>query len=133
MGVKVDCSQLRSFAKRVRELNGTQREEFFKKAAKSLAAQLLALVKQATPTDTGYLRSGWDMRRVQVTKEGNEFRAEVINPIEYASYVEYGHRTRNRKGWVDGQFFLTLSEEELSNTAPAQLEEDLLEILKKVF
>lgn len=32
---------------------------------------------------------------LQVTKSGDVYQIEIINPVHYASYVEYGHRTRN--------------------------------------
>lgn len=35
---------------------------------------------------------------------------EVTNSTEYASYVEYGHRTARGNGWVPGHFMLTISE-----------------------
>lgn len=47
---------------------------------------------------------------------------EIINPVEYASYVEYGHRTRNHTGWVPGRFMMTISEQEIQSIAPDVLE-----------
>ena len=38
----------------------------------------------------GTLRRGWTIGEVK--HEGNDCIIEVINPLEYASYVEYGHR-----------------------------------------
>lgn len=37
----------------------------------------------------------------------------MVNSVSYASHVEFGHRTRNHKGWVPGRFILTISEQEL--------------------
>lgn len=70
---------------------------------------------------------------MQVDKVGNTYTIEIINPVEYASYVEYGHRTANGKGWVPGRYFLTLSEEELRRIAPAVLERKLEKLLREVF
>ena len=53
---------------------------------------------------------------------GNTLVIEIVNPVEYASYVEYGHRTANHKGWVQGRFMLTISEQEIQNIAPKVLE-----------
>lgn len=47
---------------------------------------------------------------------------EIINPVEYASYVEYGHRTRNHTGWVPGKFMMTISVQEIQSIAPDVLE-----------
>ena len=68
---------------------------------------------------------------------------EIINPVEYASYVEYGHRQtpgryvpaigkRLKKSWVKGKFMLTISEEELRKEAPAVIKRKRSEWLKKL-
>ena len=64
---------------------------------------------------------------------GDTYVIEITNPVEYASYVEYGHRTVNHKGWVQGHFMLTISEQQLQSPAPAILEKKLTNYLKGVF
>lgn len=59
---------------------------------------------------------------------GNSIVIEIVNPVEYASYVEYGHRTKNG-GWAEGHFMLTISEQELQNIAPAVLESKIKKYL----
>lgn len=56
---------------------------------------------------------------------------EVINPVEWSSYVEYGHRTPNHKGWVEGHFMMTISEQELQTIAPKVLENKLRKYLEE--
>ena len=68
-----------------------------------------------------------------VNKVGTDYVIEIINPVKYASYVEFGHRTRNHKGWVEGQFMLTISENEIRNAAPRILEKKLEDYLKECF
>ena len=68
-----------------------------------------------------------------VRKSGNAYTIEVINPVEYASYVEFGHRTRGGDGWVPGQYFLTLSEQDLERLAPGVIERKLEALLREVF
>ena len=68
-----------------------------------------------------------------VNKVGTNYVIDVINPVEYASYVEFGHRTRNHKGWVEGKFMLTISEDEIRNSAPNILEKKLHNYLKGCF
>lgn len=107
--------------------------------AKELAARLLAKVIKRTPSDTGTLRRGWTggvngnavsyANSLKVSKNGNSYTIEIINPVEYASYVETGHRTRDHKGWVDGRFMLRISEDEIRSSAPKILENKL----KKIF
>lgn len=53
---------------------------------------------------------------------GGTYVIEIVNPVEYASYIEYGHRTANHEGWVQGKFMLTISEQEIQSIAPKVLE-----------
>lgn len=69
-------------------------------------------------------------KSLHIQHEGNIFRVEIVNPVEYSSYVEFGHRTRDGKGWVEGKFMLTLSEQELQEIAPAVLEARIAKLLK---
>lgn len=103
------------------------------KCAKELAARLLAKVIKRTPVKTGTLRRGWNgnYQNMKVTKSGDLYTIEVINPVEYAEYVEYGHRTKDHKGWVPGQFFLTISENEIRDSADGILEKKIAKILKE--
>lgn len=91
----------------------------------------------------GTLRKGWTggtsqaasfyAGNLKVHRFGNAYVIEVTNPVEYASYVEFGHRTRNHSGWVKGKFMLTISEDELRGEAPGALEKKLNKKLKEVF
>lgn len=64
-------------------------------------------------------------KKLPIRREGNNFVIDIINPVEYASYVEYGHRTRGGGGWVQGRFMLTLSVDEIQKDAPKILEKKL--------
>nr|WP_296488158.1 HK97 gp10 family phage protein [uncultured Acetatifactor sp.] len=66
---------------------------------------------------------------VQVTHSGGMFRIEITNPVAYAPYVEYGHRTVSHKGWVKGRFMMTVSEQDLQTIAPRILEKRLKDFL----
>lgn len=68
---------------------------------------------------------------MEVLKEGNDYIITIVNPVNYASYVEYGHRTRNHKGWVQGKFMLTISEKEIKQAAPGLIEKKLYQKLKE--
>lgn len=65
-----------------------------------------------------------------VTKSGNNFTIEVINPVEYASYVEFGHRTVNG-GFVKGQYFLTTAKQIVEMEKEHILQMELDKFLKK--
>lgn len=107
-------------------------DDFIVSLSKEVAARLLAKVIKLTlpgkyPKSSGKkggtLRRGWTAGKKQsqksfvedmkVTKTGGVYEIIVKNSVEYASYVEFGHRTRNHKGWVPGKFILTVSEQEL--------------------
>ena len=124
---------LEEFQKKINKLNDAGIDELCIEASKALAARLLSLVIRRTPVDTGVLRRGWGKSNqdFSVRKEGHDYIIEVINPTEYASYVEFGHRTRGGKGWVPGQYFLTISEERLENIAPGVLEKLIAQKLKE--
>lgn len=117
---------------------------FMESCAKELAARLLALAIRRTPKDTGALKRGWTTQQsgsgaddlktgsakqyadtMKVHHYGDTYVIEVINPIEHASYVEYGHRTRDHQGWVPGKFMMTISEKEIQAAAPRILEKKL--------
>lgn len=116
-------------------------DKFVEACAKELAARLLAMVVKRTPVGEypkssgkkgGTLRRGWTGEKrssaqnyansLTVHHFGDTYVIEIVNPVEYASYVEYGHRTANHKGWVKGRFMMTISEQELEKIAPKVLE-----------
>lgn len=87
----------------------------------------------------GTLRRGWTGEKRSSAKGyaesltvhhfGDTYVIEIVNPVEYASYVEYGHRTPNHKGWVKGRFMMTISEQELEKIAPKVLENKIKKYL----
>lgn len=131
------------------ELNKLQDPDaFVESCAKELAARLLRLVVKRTPVGDypkksgkkgGTLRRGWTGEKrssaqnyadsLTVHHFGDTYVIEIVNPVEYASYVEFGHRTANHKGWVKGRFMMTISEQELQNIAPKILEKRIKQYL----
>lgn len=145
---------------------GRNKDDFLDKCIKELAARLYAKVVERTPVGDydiyvevtakrdsknhkkgdkyikakssgrwgGTLRRGWTIG--PITKEGNTYKVDIINPVEYASYVEYGHRQEPgryvpalgkqlKQGWVKGQFMMTISSEELARITPMVIERKL--------
>lgn len=128
---RTDFEQLKQLQKQLQKFQRIDMDVFCEQCAKDLAGQLLRKVKQKTPVKSGNLRNNWMIG--EVVKQGDLYVIEVINPTEYASYVEYGHRTHNHRGFLDGKFMLTLSEEELKREAPKILEQKLKKKLIEVF
>lgn len=134
MGKNVNYKEIQDFAKKLeKQLSDANRDKFMEDCCKEIAARLLSRVIKRTPVKEGTLRRGWqidDNKNINVVKRGGEYRCSIYNSVNYASYVEYGHRTPKHDGWVPGQFFLTISEKEVDALAPALLEKRLMELLK---
>ena len=150
---RADYEKFRKLQQNIAKLaEATDMEDFCRECCKALAARLLALVIPATPVGKypkatgkkgGTLRRGWGVDTASkakayvasfpIKKVGSNFEIEIINPVEYASYVEFGHRTRDGAGWVEGRYMLTTSEETLRTAAPRILEKMLLERFKEAF
>lgn len=67
-----------------------------------------------------------------IAKSGGNYTIEIVNPVEYASYVEFGHRTVNG-GSVEGKYFLTTAEKIVENERQHILEMQLHRFLKRYF
>lgn len=158
-GCKFD--DLKKFQEKLNKLNESEINLFIEACAKELAARLLAKVIKRTPVGEypkstgkkgGTLRRGWTtqssgsgsegmktkgasqyVETLKVNHFGDTYVIEIVNPINYASYVEFGHRTRNHEGWVRGRFMLTISEQEIEAAAPGILERKLMKKLGECF
>ena len=62
---------------------------------------LLRNTKLKSPVDTGQLRRSWQLKY----KKGDLY-IRLYNNTEYGIYVEYGHRTRGGKSYVEGVYML---------------------------
>ncbi len=155
-----DIKGLKELQKQLNKIQQNQIEAFVDACAKELAARLLAKVIKRTPVGQypkssgkkgGTLHRGWTSKTYDEAKSGKKASAkayadsltihhygntlviEIVNPVEYASYVEFGHRTANHKGWVPGKFMLTTSEQEIQNIAPKVLEDKIKKLLGGCF
>lgn len=150
---KTDFKELKALNDRLDKLAKADLDKFYTKVAKELAGRLLNKVKKRTPVVYGTLRDAWAV--MPVGRRGNHYAVVVINNLQYASYVEYGHRQRPgrfipgywagerfvydpdaeggmvlKDSWVKGRFMLTISTQELEQQAPAILERKLYQFLK---
>lgn len=82
------------------------------------AQWLEGITKDRTPVDTGNLKRRWRITSVYRLPSSNSLAFALINDADYASYVELGHTTRNREGWVEGYFMATISMAELERKLP---------------
>lgn len=151
--LKINKKEFEKFSEKLHRLYAANLiDDFYEACAKELAARLLAKVIKKTPVGLypkdpskkgGTLRRGWTGGRKESAKvfadtlsvEKNErtYKIMIENNVEYAPYVEYGHRTRGGKGFVEGKHMLEISEKELEAIAPKVLERKLKAFLKGAF
>ena len=120
------------------------------------------IAKKYKIKDGGTLRRGWTAKTqeeaeggktpnakdyansLRILKMGNNYVIIVKNPVEYSSYVEYGHRQepgryvpalgkRLKESWVMGRFMLTISEKELESELPKIIERKLSKFIEECF
>ena len=82
----------------------------------------------------GTLRDAW--KALPPVFSGDHYTFVVLNPMKYASFVEYGHRQhpgryvpalgkRLKESWVKGRYMLTISENELKGAMPRIIEKEV--------
>lgn len=146
---------MKDFIKLQQQLQDLEKEYdvFIETCSKEIAARLLRILIKNTivgdyPKESGKkggtLRRGWTTAQkegITVVKSGNTYTFDIKNSVEYASYVEFGHRKRGKKlgdinlpgkGWVEGKFTLTLAEKEIEKIAPPLLEKRIKQKLSEV-
>ena len=98
-----------NFAKFTREFDSWLHKFLLKEGQRFIAE-----VKPRTPVDTGDLRNHWKLDGI--TRDGDELKVWFVNPMYYATFVEYGHAKPYKAGaapgsadWVEGYFMMTVS------------------------
>ena len=158
---------MRGFEKLAEDLQKLQADapKAIEKSVNDITARLYALTKKRTPVGDydntydleddgenkflvmsskqgGTLRRGWIVRGPYYF--GNNYVCELINTVEYAPYVEYGHRQTpgryvpaiDRKltqSWVKGYFMLTKSLADMERIAPKVIKKNVDAMMKEVF
>lgn len=137
---------------RVRKIN----EAIVKEQAKSVLGNLIRLTPVGQYKDGrvgGTLRRGWTVKtqkqaengrtesgvtelnnsveKLKVQVQGKKYTVTLHNPVEYASYVNYGHRTRGGNGYVNGQFFVEKALQNAGRGAKVRMEKVLIRELRR--
>lgn len=96
----------------IRTLNNATNnfDEEAEKSVGRVANRLVNRVKLKTPINTGVLKKSWHVKMPQ------KLTRIIYNNVKYGPHVEYGHRTRGGKSFVDGQYMLTKSVKEIEDT-----------------
>lgn len=164
--MKKDFSKLKQFYADLKDLSQYKKDIFLAQMANDLAAMFLAEVKKRTPVGkgtfevVGYYKRGKNkgkpkLRRISqggslrrawriksVVNHRNYYIAVVHNNMEYASYVENGHRQhvgqyvpvlgkRLKKSFVEGQHMMKLSAELIEQEGQAYVNKKFYEFLKE--
>lgn len=101
--------------------------------------RFIAAVKPKTPVDTGDLRKHWNLAPNPITRQGDVIKVWFINPMEYATFVEYGHAKPYKAGaaegssdWVSGYFMMTVSIDQIEGSMPAKFNKSFETYLKNM-
>lgn len=91
-------------------------------------------VKLRTPVDTGDLRNHWKLDGI--TRTGDTLQVWFVNPMHYATHVEYGHAkpykagaTEGSSDWVDGYFMMSVSLDIIERGMPSRFNREFKSFL----
>ena len=104
----MEIQGLDEFAKTLNNAQDNYKKEA-KKLLNEIGMKLKTRVVLKTPVDTGVLRRSWKYKTI------NENEGILSNSVHYASHIEYGHRTRGGKSFVDGVYMLEKSVKEIES------------------
>lgn len=135
----VDAKEWKEMQKKLEKISQDSNNDslpyFLRGFIAEMAERVIAKTKPRTPKDTGALRSAWQLG--SITRKGQNFEIEILNPMEYASEVEFGHRIMGgeghtkEKGWKDGRFMLTISITEIKKQMPLRFAQQWSQFCKK--
>lgn len=121
---RIDARELDAFRKSIGRAAASF-DDFLRSFMTEQAERVITETMRRTPVKTGTLQKGWRLGEVRVS--GEVVEAEIVNPIEYASFIEYGHRiVRGGKevGWYDGRFMCKISMDLVRKMMPARFARD---------
>lgn len=127
MGFKYN--EFKTFVENYENIN-KQFDTFLNNFLLKNALEALANTKRNTPVDTGDLRANWFIGNIY--RDGANLVVDLYNNKDYASYVEYGHLTRNRENWVDGYFMSTIAIDEIEKKIPKRFNSEFKKFMKQL-
>ena len=155
-----DIKQLKELQERLKKLEKQDMNKVCIESTNEIALRMLERVKKRTPVGVkpnveqkildkyweGYL--GGTLRRAwttsEVDKSGTTYSIDVINPEEYASYVEFGHKLKKdtyvpalgkrlKNSYVHGKYMMTRTEEEIKQMIPQIVDKKIEKCLQEAF
>lgn len=138
MNSGIDVSGFISYRNQLQSLTD-KIDDIFIQALYEIAQRELRIAKKNTPVGDypegsgkvgGTLRRGWAITDITKTEDG--YLIKVKNDVDYASYVEFGHRTRDHAKWVDGYFMMTIAESKVKAKIDEIVERHIQEAFKNL-
>ena len=99
--------------------------KFLREFLLEMADRIIARVKPRTPVHTGELRRSWELGDIK--GDGRNISVEILNGMDYATEVEYGHRIvvhGSEVGWYEGRFMLKISMDEIRKQMPIRYQNE---------
>lgn len=124
MGFSINLKELNAYCSSI-TIFQKDFNSFLKKFLIEMAERVLARVKPRTPVISGDLKRGWELGDIR--GEGKYLSIEILNGMDYATDVEYGHRVvRNgvEIGWAEGRYMLKISIDEIKRQMPARYQSE---------
>ena len=118
-GYNFEIKGIDSFIKNIDNIQNNFYEDL-ENLIKKHGGILLRNTKLKSPVDTGQLRRSWQL-------EKGDLYVKIFSSCEYVKHVEYGHRTRGGKSYVEGVYMLKTSFEKTEK----DFENDLEQLFKK--
>ncbi len=105
------------------------------------AGRFMALVKPLTPVDTGDLRNHWKIGNI--FRRGDMLCVEIINPMEYATFIEDGHKQtpgryvpqigkRLVNDWVEGVHMMQISLDRIYAEMPTRFHSEFQKYINRL-
>lgn len=135
-GGKCEYDDVTRFQANLERFQGRELDALARRICNTIAKELYDDAKNNTPTgvrtkNPGNLKRSW--KQSAVTKSGAHWTVTVYNTADYAIYVEYGHRTRDHKKWVEGRFMLTNAKKRIDKKARIIISEEVKKKLGEMF
>lgn len=152
---RVNFGDLKKFRKKILKEFGDGNKvdcsEMMMDIVRTAGVRCLRRAQHHTPVDTGQLRGNW--KAEQPVKRGWNYTVELKNDVEYASYIEFGHRftkksltfltknhildpTKPKKsegGYYKPRFMLTKAIDETKEAMPDLVEEKIIKKFVELF
>lgn len=129
MTIKIDTKGLDGLLDKVNNLSPKIDEAVYSAMADQ-GGDWWSDVKGNTPRDTGDLQKSWTLTGPD--KKGNKFEMDLNNNLEYALYVELGHRTRGGKSSVKGRYMLRDGTRRLEETLKPAVKKEVRKAIESL-